>query len=353
MFGRVESQPNMSSRFLAAVIIGGACVAAAGGGAYLAVRQSAQAAPAAALAGPADPAPPVPAGQVADITAEPAEPAAANPASPATSIDTPAVRRAEAPNALAARSTAGRRPGETSATPAPAATETAPAEPASAAPEVAPADTPSSAASETPSPYIPSRPTLDDTPVETAAPAPPQAGRDLEELLIPADAVIGVQIDRTISSDFARVEDRVDGRVTRDVRVAGQVAVPAGSKVRGSVTFAEQGGKFKTRARLGVRFHTILLADGSSIPIQTEIIFREGASPAGDARAKIGGGAVGGAIIGAILGGRKGAAIGGSLGAGAGTAAVAAGDNNPAVLPSGSTVTVRLSRPATVTIEKH
>lgn len=352
MFGRVESQPNMSSRILAAVIIGGACVAAAGGGAYLAVRQSAQAAPAGVLAGSADPAPPVPTGQAPDITAEPSEPAATSPASPPTSIETPAARRQVAPNALAARSTAaGRRAGETPATPAQALTETAPIEPAPAGSEATPADLAPPAASETPSPYIPSRPTLEDTPAETAAPAAP--GRDLEELLIPADAVIGVQIDRTISSDFARVEDRVDGRVTRDVRVAGQVAVPAGSKVRGSVTFAEQGGKFKTRARLGVRFHTILLADGSSIPIQTEIIFREGASPAGDARAKIGGGAVGGAIIGAILGGRKGAAIGGSLGAGAGTAAVAAGDNNPAVLPSGSTVTVRLSRPATVTIEKH
>jgi len=61
---------------------------------------------------------------------------------------------------------------------------------------------------------------------------------------------------------------------------------------------------------------------------------------------------VGGAILGAILGGGRGAAIGGSIGAAAGTAAVLASDRNPATLPAGSTVTVRLQSPATVTVEQ-
>jgi len=68
--------------------------------------------------------------------------------------------------------------------------------------------------------------------------------------------------------------------------------------------------------------------------------------------AKIGGGAIGGAIIGGIFGGAKGAAIGASAGAGAGTAAVAAGGRNPATLPSGTPLTVRVVKPATVTVEE-
>jgi len=86
----------------------------------------------------------------------------------------------------------------------------------------------------------------------------------------------------------------------------------------------ERGGKFKERARLGIRFHTLVLADGTRIPISTETIFREG-EPGMSSPSKVGGAAVGGAILGAILGGAKGMAIGAAAGAGAGTAAVACG----------------------------
>jgi type IV secretory pathway VirB10-like protein len=164
---------------------------------------------------------------------------------------------------------------------------------------------------------------------------------------------MGLQIENGVSSETAKIEDRVDARVTRDVRTGGVVAIPAGSRVQGSVTAVDRGGKLKERARLGVRFHTLVLADGTRVPIQTETVFREGDSPAKESAAKIGGGAVGGAIIGAILGGGKGAAIGAGVGAGAGTAATMAGGRNAATLAAGSTVTVRLSSPATVTVEKE
>jgi hypothetical protein len=108
----------------------------------------------------------------------------------------------------------------------------------------------------------------------------------------------------------------------------------------------------KERARLGVRFHTLVLADGTRSTLDTETLIREGAPPSRESAAKIGGGAIGGAILGAILGGGKGAVIGGTAGAGAGTAAVMAGGRNAAELREGSTVTVRLTTPATVTVER-
>jgi len=129
--------------------------------------------------------------------------------------------------------------------------------------------------------------------------------------------------------------------------------VPAGSRLRGEVTLVEEGGKFKERARLGVRFHTLVLGDGSTVPIATETIYRDGDAMGGKSAAKIGGAAVGGAILGAILGGGKGAAIGGAAGAGAGTAATMAGGRSQAILQAGSTVTVRLSQAATVRVEKE
>ena len=119
------------------------------------------------------------------------------------------------------------------------------------------------------------------------------------------------------------------------------------------MTLVEEGNKFRGSARLGIRFHTLVLEDGSSVPIQTETIYREGDAMGTRSAAKIGGAAVGGAIIGAILGGGKGAAIGAGAGAGAGTAATAAGPRSQAVMQAGSTVTVRLSQPATVRVEKE
>ena len=107
-------------------------------------------------------------------------------------------------------------------------------------------------------------------------------------------------------------------QVTRDVKVGDRVAIPAGSRAYGEVTMVDRGGRMRERARLGVRFTSIVLGDGSRVPIETDTIIREGCSPTGESAAKIGGGAIGGAIIGGILGGAKGAVIGGSVGAGAG-----------------------------------
>jgi hypothetical protein len=184
----------------------------------------------------------------------------------------------------------------------------------------------------------------------SAVPEVPQ--KQFQDLVVPADSVIGLQIENAISSDRAKVEDPVRARVSRDVKVRDQVAIPAGSRAEGSITLVDKGGRLKDQARLGIRFHTIVLADGTRLPINTETIYREGDSPARESAAKIGGGAVGGAVLGAILGGKKGAIIGSTVGAGAGGAAVMASDASTATLPAGSTVTVRMSTPATVTVEK-
>jgi hypothetical protein len=116
------------------------------------------------------------------------------------------------------------------------------------------------------------------------------------------------------------------------------------------VILVERGGKFKERARIGVRFNSLVLADGTRLPISTEKIIREGEAP--NSTPKVGAGAVGGAILGAILGGGKGAVIGGMAGAGAGSAAVMAGDRNAATIAAGSPMTVRILSPVTVTLDK-
>jgi hypothetical protein len=58
-----------------------------------------------------------------------------------------------------------------------------------------------------------------------AEPLPPQ----FVDLIVPADAVVGLQIETALTSERARVEDEVVARVTRDVRVSDRVVIPAGS----------------------------------------------------------------------------------------------------------------------------
>ena len=140
-------------------------------------------------------------------------------------------------------------------------------------------------------------------------PTPLPHATPFEESLLPAPRrVIGPAAPDGPCRRSARVEDRVEARVARDVR-GGSFAVPAGARARGNVTLVETGGKFKERARLGVRFHTLVLADGTESD-PDRAVYREGGEFATRDSAKIGGAAAAGALIGAIFGGGKGAAIG-------------------------------------------
>jgi hypothetical protein len=187
--------------------------------------------------------------------------------------------------------------------------------------------------------------------IEQESPAD-QRSRQWLEVLVPSESVIGLQLESTINTEFARIEDQVDARVTRDVRVGGHVVIPAGTRAIGSVTLVERGGPVKTRARIGFRFHTLVFADRSRVPISTDAVYRVGESPGNQSSARIGSAAIGGAIIGAILGGGKGAAIGSGIGAAGGAAAAMHGDRFPVVVPAGTTLSVRTQAPVSLPIEK-
>ncbi len=336
----------MLSNRLPFVALALACIAAAAGGGYLATRQNTVPAPVAASA----PAPTV---------SKPAEGAApsAPPAASAKVVQEAGTAVAEAPMATVPAPKAS--PAKPAAPPARVSTprdshtatstiarqEQGPAIPISAAPQSPAPPAPAIVESAPPSPR----------PEEHVAPEPvhqaePPA-RTFAEYVISADSVIGLQTESRVSSETARVEDRIEARVTRDVKVGDHVAIPAGARAIGSVMQVERGGKFKEKARLGIRFHTLVLADGTRIPISTETIYRDGEGPGTSTSQKMGGAAVGGAILGAILGGGKGMAIGAAAGAGAGGAAVAAGDRNAATLPAGTAMTVRILQPVTITTD--
>lgn len=334
----------MFSNRIVVVVVAAACVVSAGAGSYFATRQNV-----AGVASPTAAASSATASAVAPVSTEPLD---------------------EATPAVDARATA--RPPAGPAPSAPARASAGPRARAAGRPAVAPVprtDEPARAVEPAP-PAVPnagSAPTADVAPAaeQAATPAdveeqlpsepataPLQAARNFEELVVAADSVIGLETETVLSSATARLEDRVEARVVRDVRVGGQVAIPAGTRAVGNVVVVEHGGRFRERARLGIRFRTLMMADGSQVPIDTDTIYRFGSPPGNASAQRIGGGAVIGAIIGGIMGGGKGAAIGATAGAGAGTASVMTSDRSEAVFPAGAEVTARVLDPIVVTVEK-
>jgi outer membrane biosynthesis protein TonB len=279
----------------------------------------------------------------------PGQPAVdATPVAPAVpAVDTPTI---EAPVAEPAKTVA------TPVAPKPAAAPGRPPEPRTdVAPEPAtPVTTPPTTTAATPPVEPPAVPVVATPPpaAEPQAPAPAPPVR-YDQVTIAADAVLGLRLDSTLSSETAQVEDKVNARLSRDVMVEGRVALATGTKLEGAVTSVERGGKFKDRPRIGFTFHTLVLADNTRVAIHTETIYREGDSPTGQANAKIGGSGVVGAILGGLIGGKKGAIVGSAVGAAGGAAAVASGDRKDVVVTSGTPLTVRLVQPVSILIERE
>lgn len=343
----------MFSKSVAVGLLALACVTAAAGGAYMAVRNNS--APTASTAASAHGQAPAPVQESEAVVAPPAVPAPVE-AEKAERTPVPAAVAAvssEPPPARVPAASGPKPPPTTGARRTPAPTPTAVNR--NPSPIAAPAPVPShpvpeaAAAPRTEAPPAPVDPVR---PEPARVDPPPPPAPELVELEIPTAAVIGLQIETPVSTERARVEDRVEARVMRDVAVDGRTAVPAGTRALGAVTLVERGGKLKERARLGVRFHTLVLADGTQLPIRTDPIMREGESQGADSARKIGGAAVGGAILGALIGGKKGAVIGGATAAAGGTAIAATGERSAATLAAGAVVTVRLAAPVAVEVEK-
>jgi hypothetical protein len=321
----------MVSTRLALAGLAAACVAAAAGGGYVASRHNVTDQPVAA----AEPVAPAVEETEAIVAPPPADVEKADPPRAPRAAENTAARRAAVRNTPAPAPRASQRPAPApprKPEPMQASSMAARAEPVAATP-------------------LPTAP-LVHTPIAEPVAPPEPAAPQFAELVVAANSVVGLQMESAVSSERAAVEDQIEARVVRDVRASGEVAVPAGSRAIGSVMTVDRGGRFKERARLGIRFHTLVLADGTRLPITTETIYRYGDEPGNSSAAKIGGGAVAGAILGAIIGGAKGAAVGATAGAGGGTAAVMVGDRSAATFAAGSEVTARLISPVTVTVEK-
>lgn len=233
-----------------------------------------------------------------------------------------------------------------------AAPATAPA-PSAGAPEVAPPSAEKPAAEK---PAAASKPRETSRPAE-AKPEPPAPAPAKKEKIVKTLAVgtpIEAEFIETVTTDTAKVGDKVKLRVAQDVIVDGLVVVPAGSHLTGIVSEAVSLKKIGGRAKLGFIFNKIELPSGDTAVTQA-LLLERGKNESGRDAATIGGSTAGGAALGAVVDKEnrgRGALIGAAVGAAAGTGIAAATKGQEIEVPAGTRVTLQLRLPAQVAVER-
>ena len=146
-------------------------------------------------------------------------------------------------------------------------------------------------------------------------------------------SVIRVRLLDQLSTRDSMNGDTFRSRVASDVMEGGQILIPAGAEIDGTVVEASSGDHLGSHGSMRLRPETVILADGSRYRLAAYVAGAPGAHARLDREGTIGaesrvkrgsieyGGAVGtGAITGAVLAGPAGALAGTIIGAGAVTA---------------------------------
>jgi hypothetical protein len=166
-------------------------------------------------------------------------------------------------------------------------------------------------------------------------------------LVVPADTVIAVVLDQTVSSKTSRPGDRFTATVESPIETEGKVVIPKGARAEGVVREAKAAGRFKGGAALSLTL-TSITVNGKDHEIQTSAATMSSKGKGKRTAVMVGGGAAGGAGIGAIAGGGKGAAIGALIGAAAGTGGAGLTGNRDITLTAETPLDFRLLAPVTV-----
>jgi outer membrane lipoprotein SlyB len=182
-------------------------------------------------------------------------------------------------------------------------------------------------------------------------PAPPPARAATRTLS--AGSKLDMAANDTISSRTAKVGESFTAHVVDDVmNAAGQVVIPKGSVLNGTITGVKPAPNPKTPGTLTLAVNSVTVG-GHTYPIEAavdsiETIHKGRGVTTGDA-AKVGAGAAAGAILGRVIGGNsKGTIIGGIVGAAAGAGVASTTKDSDIVLPAGAHIIVRLTKELTV-----
>jgi len=176
---------------------------------------------------------------------------------------------------------------------------------------------------------------------QTTVPPPPPP------IVAAAGTNLIVTLNQSLSSKNSQSGQTFLATMAQPVSVDGQIAIPKGASVSGTVLTAKEKGKIKGEGQLSLTLRTVTIK-GQTYQIQTGVLDSTIKGKGKRTAATTGGGAAGGALIGGIAGGGKGAGIGALIGAGAGFAGGAFTGNKQIELPAETAITFKLSAPLTL-----
>jgi hypothetical protein len=168
------------------------------------------------------------------------------------------------------------------------------------------------------------------------------------ELTVRPGTYLTVRLNQALSSDGNHPGDTFVGSLAQPLVVDGVVLAHRNQLVYGRVAEAQRA-RSGAPSRLGLELSSITLADGSQVPIRSQMVVNRGGTTPTDVQvATVGATTATGAAIGAIAGWGTGAAIGAGVGALAGIAGVAMTKNRPTVLYPEDALTFAVIEPVTV-----
>ncbi len=191
-------------------------------------------------------------------------------------------------------------------------------------------------------------------PVAAAPNAPvanPQADLSAWKLAIPAGTFLTVRINEALSSDRNQEGDLFSATLVKPVIVNGVVVAQRGQTVGGRVAEAKKAGRVSGVSRLKLELTGLTVADGQEVPIQSQLMTKNGETSQGRDAAAIAGTTAFGAAVGAAAAWGTGAAIGAGAGLVASTIGVLVTRGRPTILYPETELTFQTSAPVAVDTE--
>lgn len=180
---------------------------------------------------------------------------------------------------------------------------------------------------------------------------------------LPAGTEFKVRLIDTLSTRRNDRGDSFRAEVVEDVQLAGNVIIPKGTRILGTIGHLKRAGRIAGRAEMSLQFEEFQWPDGSKSALQATVVGIEsraaqkvkdgegtlqGEGAKSEDMKRVGTSASMGGIIGLITGGKKGGAVAAAAGAVVGLANVLSTRGRDIDLYSHTELTIRLSKEAQV-----
>jgi len=170
-------------------------------------------------------------------------------------------------------------------------------------------------------------------------------------LTIKPGTYLTVRVNQVLSSDHNHPGDAFSATLVKPVVIDGVVVAQRGQTIGGKVVDAKKAGMVEGVSKLGIQLTDMTLADGQNVPVNTQLISRDGPTSVGRDAAAIGGTTALGAAAGAAADWGRGAAIGAGAGAVVGIVGVLLTRGRPTIIYPEQVLTFRLEAPIAVSTE--